>query len=337
MGAEERAVAVFGAAGYTGRFVVAELLRRGVGVVAIARNGKALSDAGFPDEVPCCEAAVHDGPAVARAFDGVHAVINCAGPFADTADAICGAAVGAGIHYLDVTAEQGSASRTLETFDAPARAAGVVVVPSMAFFGGLTDLMATVLTDGWDRADSIEIMVGFDQWRPTQGTRNTIARKGDLAISGGRVSPLATPPRQKHYRFEYPLAEQTVVEVPFTEVPLIPRHIQTDELHSYLTLVAVTEVLNPATPFPKAADALGRSEQQFIVEVVATRSGEQRRGVSRGRDAYAVTAPLVCEAAELLLSGRFASAGAHAPGEIFDARELLSSLGPEYPFEATAN
>ena len=34
------------------------------------------------------------------------AVINCAGPFLETADAVSAAALRARIHYLDVTAEQ---------------------------------------------------------------------------------------------------------------------------------------------------------------------------------------------------------------------------------------
>jgi uncharacterized protein YbjT (DUF2867 family) len=41
-------VAVFGAAGYTGRFVIAELLSRKMKPVAIARNSKALSAANLP-------------------------------------------------------------------------------------------------------------------------------------------------------------------------------------------------------------------------------------------------------------------------------------------------
>ena len=50
---------------------------------------------------------------------------------------------------------------------------------------------------------------------------------------------------------------------------------------------------------------------------------------SRGRDGYAVTAPLTGEAVERLIKGKFRSAGAKAPGEIFDAKEILNALGSE--------
>jgi hypothetical protein len=42
-------VAVFGATGHTGRFVIAELMRRGVTPVAIARDAAALAEATFPE------------------------------------------------------------------------------------------------------------------------------------------------------------------------------------------------------------------------------------------------------------------------------------------------
>lgn len=335
IGQEERSatkplVAVLGATGYTGRFVVTELQRRGIMPISIARSVEALSAANFPESR---QATVDDAASLDRALHGARAVINCAGPFGDTADAVATAALRAGIHYLDVTAEQGSASKTLETFDEPARRAGVAIVPSMAFFGGLPDLMVTAVLGGWDRVDSIEVMVGFDRWHPTQGTRNTIERKGNLIITEGRLAPTPTPPTVRQWTFADPLGDQAMVEVPFTEVPLISRHVKTTELHSYLTQIAVNEVLNPTTPFPKAVDAMGRSAQRFVVEVVVTRGSEHRHAVAHGRDGYAVTAPLVCEAVERLLNGQFSAAGAHAPGEIFDARALLAALGSEYPVE----
>ena len=70
-----------------------------------------------------------------------------------------------------------------------------------------------------------------------------------------------------------------------------------------------------------------------MIEVVVRRGSEGRRAIMRGRDIYAITAPLVCEAAEHLLKGKLAAAGAYAPGEIFEAKAVLAALGPDYPFE----
>ena len=328
-------VAVFGATGYTGRFVLRELLRRDITPVAIARTPAALASA-FPEsEVVRRQATIDDSSSLDVALRGAHAVINCAGPFVDTAEGVVSAALRAGIHYVDVAAEQLSIAKTLERFDEPARKIGVAVVPSMAYFGGLGDLLATAAMGDWDASDSIDVMVGFDRWHPTQGTRNTIARnsKGNLCVTSGELAEVCSPPPQRSWKFAEPVGDQEVIELPFAEILLISRHLKTFELHTYLSQVAVADVLNPATPAPRAVDAMGRSEQNFVLEVVVTRGGERRRATARGRDSYAVSAPLACEAVERLLKGEFRTAGANAPGEVFDARALLASLGPDYPVD----
>ena len=331
MDTNKPAVAVIGATGYTGRFVVADLLRRGITPIAIARNAAALEAAHFDTKVVRRQATVDEPASLDRALQGAQAVINTAGPFIDTADPVASAALRAKMHYVDVAGEQVPTGKLFETFDEPARQAGVSVVPAVAFYGGFADLMVTAVLGDWDAVDSIEIMIGIDSWHPTQGTRNTIARKagGNMMITGGRLAPVPPSPAQKNWNFPEPLGDQVMVEVPFSEAILISRHVKTAELHNYLTQVAITDVLDPSTPPPKAADTMGRSAQNFVVEVVVSRGDEQRRAFTRGRDIYAVTAPLACEAVECLLKGKF-PAGAHAPGEIFDAKEFLEALGPDH-------
>src|SRR5215218_7938177 len=95
-------IAVYGATGHTGRFVIAELLRRGFAAVAVARDDRRLAVSGFREQGIATRAATIDEPAALdSAFAGAAAVINCAGPFLDTAAAIAAAALRAGIHYLD--------------------------------------------------------------------------------------------------------------------------------------------------------------------------------------------------------------------------------------------
>ena len=329
-------VAVFGATGHTGRFVVAELLRREMKPIAIARNPEALAAADFPETVDRRPATVDDGDSLDRALHGAQTVINCAGPFVDTAEAVA-AAMRAKIHYLDVCAEQLAANGTLEKFDEPARKAGVVVVPSVAFYGGLPDLMATAALGQWDSADSIEIMIGLDSWHPTAGTRITIGRIGTPKVfTGGRLIPVPPSPARAKWDFGSQIGNQTLVEVPFSEMALIPRHVKTPEVRTYLNSVAVSDVQNAATPKPKPADETGRSQQRFVIEVEVRRGSGLRRATMRGRDIYAITAPLVCEAVERLLKGKVAAAGAYAPGEIFDAKHFLADIDPEHSsFEVT--
>jgi uncharacterized protein YbjT (DUF2867 family) len=323
------AVAVVGAAGHTGRFVVDELRRRGLAPVAVTRAGVPV--AGILASA-WRAADLHDPASLDRALSGARTVIHCAGPFLDTAGPVARAALRAGAHYLDVTAEQASARETLEALDAAARAADLVVIPAMGFYGGFADLLVTAAASGWSQADTIEVLIGLDRWHPTPGTRRTGARNTvpRVVVSGGRLAPLPRPAAERTWLFGPPLGRQALVEVPFSETILVHRHLPSAELHTYLSQVALADLRDEATPVPAPVDARGRSAQRFEVQAVVRQDGEIRRATARGQDIYAFTAPLVVEVAHRLLAGRFAAAGAHAPGAILDARGVLAALAPEH-------
>ncbi|EJC83824.1 hypothetical protein Rleg4DRAFT_6413 [Rhizobium leguminosarum bv. trifolii WSM2297] len=331
-------VAVLGVNGHTGRFVVAELLRRGLKPIAIGRSAERLAEAGFAERgVECREAAIEDDAALDRALTGAAAVINCAGPFMDTADAVVRAALRAGIHYLDVTAEQPSVQATFERHEAAARKAGVAVIPAMGFYGGLADLLVAALMDEWQHADTVEIRIALDSWLPTKGTRvtgekNTAKR---LAVSGGQLGPVHQPPAEKVSVLPAPFGRQTFVELPFSEVPLIARHVRTKELHSFLSAIALRDVRDPSTPPPQAIDETGRSAQRFAVEVIVTQGNLRRRSLAQGQDIYAVTAPIICEAVQRILSGDIRDTGAKPPAAIFHAASFLDALGPNLSIETS--
>jgi uncharacterized protein YbjT (DUF2867 family) len=325
-------VAVVGASGHTGRFVVAELQRRGFAPRAIGRDSARLAVAGFEHQrVQIACAAVDDPAALDHALRDAHAVINCAGPFLDTAHAVAAAALRARIHYLDVTAEQPSAQATFEAFDAAARKAGVVVLPAMGFYGGLADLLATATLDDWPDADEIQIGVALDSWHPTAGTRVTGQRNTArrLVIADGRLAPLPQPAPTSSWAFPAPFGEQEMVELPFSEVIVIARHLRTAQLHHHINEAPLRELRDTATPPPKATDASRRSDQRFALHVKARRGNAVREAVVQGRDIYAVTAPLVCEAVQRILGGIGRGGGAFAAGQLFEPRSFLQALAPD--------
>jgi len=115
-----------------------------------------------------------------------------------------------------------------------------------------------------------------------------------------------------------------------SETIIIPQHLKTPEVRAYLNQAAMRDVRDPTTPTPTAADASGRSSQIFVLEAVVRRGSAERRATARGRDIYAVTAPIVVEAAERLVNGGAKRTGVLAAGEAFDAGDFLASLSPEH-------
>ncbi len=329
--ASHRIATVFGAYGHTGRFVVAELRRRGWTAVLSGRDEAKLGALG--EMHPGSEtrlASVEDPASLDRAVSDAAAVINCAGPFLDTAAPVAEAALRARIHYFDVTAEQRAVLAAFERFADAARAARVVIAPATAFFGAMGDLLATAAMGDWPAADEISIGVALDGWKPTRGTRSTGERNAGprFVWSESKLSFLVDPPPTRIWDFPPPFGRQEVVGLQLSETILMSRHLETPEIRVYMNLAPLSDLHDPDTAAPRAANESGRSDQLFLMDAVARRGGESRRATARGRDIYWITAPIVAEAAERVLDGRFKGPGVAAAGELFDARDFLGSLAP---------
>ncbi|MGC1549934.1 MAG: saccharopine dehydrogenase NADP-binding domain-containing protein [Rhodanobacter sp.] len=319
-------VAVYGATGHTGSFVIDELLRRGLAVVAVGRDVSSIQ-AGVTARI----ATIDDAAALDRAFAGCSVVINCAGPFLDTASPVVEAALRAGSAYIDVTAEQASALEIFERYDEQARAAGVAVIPAAGFYGGLADLLASALV-GHHPVDDMTVAIALDHWWPTKGTRKTGERNQvpRVVLENGSLVPMTVPATKTEWTFDAPHGVQSMEEMPFSEIITIARHLHVRNLRSYLNTSSLNDVRDAMTSAPVAVDTQGRSAQQFAMEVVARDGAGTRRATARGQDIYAVTAPLVVEAAARMLQSTFSRSGALTLGEAFDAEDFLRSFKSDH-------
>src|SRR5260370_34489186 len=124
---QNRIVTVFGAYGHTGRFVVRELLKRGFTPILSGRDAAKLKEAGNAHPGSEVRVATVDDPAsLDGALSGAVAVINCAGPFIDTAGPVLYAGRRPAIYYFDVGARHKAGLRLFGRVSrAPRGAAGV--------------------------------------------------------------------------------------------------------------------------------------------------------------------------------------------------------------------
>ena len=330
----DRAVAVFGAYGHTGRFVVAELLDRGFVPIPSGRDADKLRIlAASQPGLDVRPAAVDDPAALDRALAGAAAVINCAGPFAATAAPVIEAALRAGIPYLDVAAEIEANLDTFAHFADRARAAGTVVVPAMAFFGGLGDLLVTTAMGDWTHADEAHIAYGLNSWHPTAGTREAGAvsrqrRDGRrVRYTNAQLEYCDGAPPILTWPFPDPMGARAVIgEFTMADVVTVPSHLSIPEVCTYMSVEAATDLATADTPAPAATDERGRSAQTFLVDVIVRSGGLERRVVASGQDIYAVSAPLAVEAVHRVLTGQTRTTGVASAGAIFDAPDFLRAL-----------
>ncbi|MCA8063767.1 saccharopine dehydrogenase family protein [Burkholderia sp. AU38729] len=323
-------VAVYGATGHTGRFVVAELARRGLRAIRIGRDAARLAEDGGDTALALARVAAIDDPAALdAALRGAAAVINCAGPYLDTALPLADAALRAGIPYLDLTAEQPSVLALAEHSDARARASGVTLVPAAAFYGGLADLLVTAVVDPRQPIERVDIATGLDRWHPTRGTRVTGERNRAVRLvqMNGKPTPVPSTARERAWPFPPPIGRVDVTLLPFSEVMTLSRHLRIDTIESWLATVALRDVRDAATPPPEPTDETGRSAQQFAMDAIVVQGGTTHGATASGQDIYAVSAPIIVEAAVRLIAGdTVVSGGVRSLGELFDARDFLAAL-----------
>ncbi|MFG3287108.1 saccharopine dehydrogenase [Streptomyces sp. NPDC048111] len=244
------------------------------------------------------------------------------------------------IPYLDVAGEIEAGIDTFAHFGGRARDAGAVIVPAMAYFGGIGDLLVTAAMGDWTEAEEADIACALSSWHPTAGTRAAGAvsrrRRGGrhLVHTEGRLEHRADAATTLVWSFPDPIGPRPVTgEFTTIDVVTVSSHLSIAEVRTHMTVEAVRDTASPDTPGPTAVDARGRSDQTFLVDAVVRSGGTERHAVARGQDIYSATAPLVVEAAERILDGRSTGCGVVAAGEIFDAADFLHALAPDITVE----
>ncbi|GIE32793.1 saccharopine dehydrogenase [Actinoplanes italicus] len=317
-------VAVFGAYGHTGRFVVAELRRRGLTPIPIGRDAARLAEFGPDHQTRVASAG--DPASLDSALKGADAVINTAGPFATTAAPVIEAALRAGIPYVDVAAEIEANADTFTHFSD----VDITVLPAMAFFGGLGDLLVTAAMGDWTTADEAHVAYGLSSWQPTAGTLAAGAVSRDrragqrVRFTGGRLDYYtdASELPALDWDFPAPMGRRTVLAgFTMADVVTVPSHLVIPEVSTYMTMTAASDLAAGTT------DPGGRAAETFTVDVIVRNGTAQRRLTASGRDIYAVSAPLAVEAVQRILDGRTrTTTGVASAGRLFDAPDFLAAL-----------
>ncbi|KAL3699085.1 hypothetical protein R1sor_017107 [Riccia sorocarpa] len=142
-------VMIFGASGYTGKYVVRELMKfahssasgrpRRVGIAG--RNKAKLSASlqwaleGKPEPAPVSiiEANVNDPSSIAAMCRKARLVVNCVGPYSKYGEPVVAACVDAGVDYLDITGEPEFIERIEHKYDEEARKKCSLVVNACGY------------------------------------------------------------------------------------------------------------------------------------------------------------------------------------------------------------
>ncbi|QAY93318.1 trans-acting enoyl reductase family protein [Pseudomonas sp. ACM7] len=130
---------IYGATGYTGRMAAEHATELGLDVVIAGRNAERLVP--LAAKLGVAYRIFAPDALATESLDGIGVLLNFAGPFAQTADALMQACIKAGVDYLDITAEI-NVYRLAERLGAQAAEAGVMLLPCVGWDVVPTDCLA---------------------------------------------------------------------------------------------------------------------------------------------------------------------------------------------------
>lgn len=331
------ALLVYGAYGYTGELVAEELCSRGHDPVLAGRNAAKLGRVGT--RLGCETRAFPVGDADAH-LDGIDVVLNCAGPFVETAEPLADACVAAGVDYLDVTGEI-PVFETLARRDDAATDAGATVLPGVGFDVVPTDCLAAHVAGRLP--DATHLALGFEPHGGlSPGTAATAV--GQLGDGGavrrdGRL--VAVAPGHRERRIDFGNGVRTGVTIPWGDVSTAYRSTGIPNVDVYVPVpsaarraLRASTYLGPVLGAEPVSDALQSLARRFVdgPDETDRESGRayvwgEARNEATGETAvsrlvtpetYALTVDAASTAAERTLDGD-APAGYQTPATAFGA------------------
>ena len=347
-------IAVYGATGFTGRLVAAELRRRGARMVLAGRNPAKLEMVAeeIGGDAETRAVSLDDATGLRDLLEPCSAVIACAGPFSLHGEPVLAAAVDAGTHYLDTTGEQPFMRMVFERYGDAADRAGIALVTAMGFDYVPGDMIASLVA-GSGPVEEVTLaywVKGFGATRGTALSALGMLAGGDVEWRDDRLQSAPQSVGRGTWDFGEPIGSQRMVRYPAGEHITVPKHVQTPRVMTVLsasTAVPVPGAFAPLvmapfqvamrTPIRRAVEALvprlpeGPSEQnrrrsRFVIECEARGAGGHRRGHVSGSDPYGLTARTTVEGALRCAVPGYDRRGALAPSQAFDPADFLDSL-----------
>jgi short subunit dehydrogenase-like uncharacterized protein len=299
-------ILVYGAYGYTGALVARRAAKLGLDVVLAGRRAGPLAALAAELGRGHRPFSLDDPAAVRAGIAGARAVLNCAGPFSQTAAPLVGACLAAGAHYLDVTGE----ARVLEAIsrrDDEARAAGVTLLPGAGFDVVPSDCLAAHVARRLPGAARLRLAFQTSSG-PSRGTALTAlenAGAGGLVRADGALARERAGRRT--IRVDFGRGPRTAISIPWgdlvtafhtTGIPDIETYVAVPGLLRLSIRAAAVLALPPVRALvrrrilrgPEGPDARRRAAGESLLWAEATGpDGRVARARMRTPEAYELT------------------------------------------------
>ncbi|ATW89036.1 short subunit dehydrogenase-like uncharacterized protein [Halohasta litchfieldiae] len=334
---------IYGAYGYTGELIARAAVDRGFDPVVAGRDPDRIHTLGT--DLDCRSRAFDLTDDIQAHLSGIDTLLNCAGPFEETADPLVAACLARGVDYLDITGELPVFER-LARRDSEAVDAGVSLMPGVGYDVVPTDSLAAHLHERLPEATHLSLALSASG-SLSGGTLKTLINgfgSGSAIREDGQLR--AIPSASKQRVVDFGSGTQTVMTIPWGDLSTAYRTTGIPNIAVYVAVPdAVRHAIQIARPFeglmatdlvqrllkglvdrfvdgPSEADRAA-SETTVWGEAWNEESGETVQSLLRTPDTYELTVEAALACAERVEAGEAPTgfttpAGAFGPDLVLD-------------------
>ena len=338
---------VYGSYGFVGSLVTREALDRGIDVVLAGRDGGQLDDQVSDLGRPAVQFSADEPSVIVEALEDIDCLLNCAGPFSNTAPTLVEACLEGSTDYVDITGEI-PVIEWIKRRDAEATDREVTLLPAAGFSAVPMDCLGAHLADRFPDANALSM--GVDSFRvPSIGSLRTVIEgieTGGAVYQEGELEYV--PAAWRTRRIDFGRGSLPAVTMPMgdvstahetTGIPTVEVYAVMPQparlvlkAHRYLAPILASR---PVKRLLKGAAGLvregpsERARERGGAYIWGEARGDGRRAVSRLQtpDPYVVTVDAAVTAAERVLEGDAGDgyrtpAGAFGPEFVFDLDDV---------------
>lgn len=306
---------IYGATGYTGRMAAEHARATGTPLILAGRSKAKLETLAAQLGVEYRVFALDDTAVIDHALRDVGVLLNCAGPFASTADVLMRAAIRNGVHYLDVAAEL-DGYRVAEQLDNDAKAAGVMLLPGS---GGSVAMLGCLVAHAVARASlpariSVAMSVSGGLSRGSAISAMGSVTTETLARVDGK---LASVPAGSTRKLDFGKGAVDCFQVTLPDLITLWRSTNVPNIETFVHVSSGGFPQGDLSALPDGPNEEERLANRYQAVVEITQSnGEIIRSVLDTVNGYTFTATAAAEAGRRVLSGEVRP-GFQTPAALF--------------------
>lgn len=314
-------IALLGATGYTGNLIARALDRQNHSFCLVGRSEEKLRALSFllESKPEFCVVNNDYTQFIDKNQKQIQLIINCVGPFSDLGERVVRDAAVSGIHYLDISNELGYIYR-LSSYSRLAENARALLVPSCAFEVALADCAAGLLSETFPgQIEEVRVIYDLPGNFSSRGTRKSALRSlatSWIAYQNGRW--VGEAPCSRSAKATISGKRVNLISFPSSESAVIPTHIQTKTVSTWLAVTPVIAAIGPiiiphyarflrsiAGPWiqksirPTSKNSTGNSN--FKIHVSAREGNSGKGYLVSGTNPYMLTANIVAHAVSRIL------------------------------------